>query len=796
MLRQILAALFPGEAPSPLLRRAWTAAFLLFPPALVAGFLLLMRNTPPVPVQSTINTAQSIQMARAYAVQQGIPVQTWAVSTSYSANETLLEFVNARPERSPLWKVAPPLSASVSFTPVSAPASGDQAATVQLSVDGKILGFTWKKPVLPDTGVTDAEALAMAGQRLPAGLAFGTPLVVKEDKDRTFTFHSASVPDTDLKATVILRGNHVTAFRVQAEPDEHAMANDGNTLQTALNIAGVCFLSLVSLFSIYRYASRTLQQEVSHQRSLLVAMLSGAFCILIGLNAVVNGDAGASVPKGAIILVFAVLGLAGGGLLAAAYGSGEGDVREAWPGKLTSLDAMLSGRILSCNVGISLLVGIMCACWLTLGLGLATTPFRLTMPQGSQKMLAPFLRMGWLITVVTYPLMALAFGAAGLLQPLAFLQRYAARARRWHLPVLIVCGGLVSALRVHSRSNIEFLAASAVFVLALLVPFFALDLLASLVCVTGLFSALGLAGSMANLSAPTDTSFLAHVLPAAAATVFAVICLKRGETCGEEQVRPLYARHIAERKSLEAEVSAAREAQLRLLPDKIPDFAGLHISAACVPAETVGGDFYDFFPLCDGRLGVFLAEGNGRGLAAALTIALAKGYLMHCVEKYSDPVEILARLETALGSIFDADSLTGFAFAAIRAGEGGAAGEIRYARTAAYPKVVVASPTGVAATERMVPVKGRTAPIAEGVAPLAAGDHVLLFTDGLGRRLATGNQHPEDVACSLAARGAQTTEQLRDSFFTYATGTWDPDDLTLVVIRTLAQAAGALEVVA
>ena len=238
MLRQIPAALFPGEAPSPLLRCAWTAAFLLFPPALVAGFLLLMRNTPPVPVQSTINTAQSIQMARAYAVQQGVPVQTWAVSTSYSANESLLEFVNARPERSPLWKVAPPVSASVTF----APASGDQAATVQLSVDGKILGFTWKKPVLPDTGVTDAEARAMAGQRLSAGLAFGTPLVVREDNDRTFTFHSASVRDTDLKATVTLRGNLVTAFRVQAEPDEQAMANDGNTLQTALNIAGVCFL--------------------------------------------------------------------------------------------------------------------------------------------------------------------------------------------------------------------------------------------------------------------------------------------------------------------------------------------------------------------------------------------------------------------------------------------------------------------------------------------------------------------------------------------------------------------------
>jgi serine phosphatase RsbU (regulator of sigma subunit) len=218
--------------------------------------------------------------------------------------------------------------------------------------------------------------------------------------------------------------------------------------------------------------------------------------------------------------------------------------------------------------------------------------------------------------------------------------------------------------------------------------------------------------------------------------------------------------------------------------------AGLHISAVCLPAETVGGDFYDFFPLGEGRLGVFIAEGNTRGLAAALTIALAKGYLMQCVERFQEPGEILSRLETALASMFDRESVaTDFAFAAIDT----VRGEISYARTNSYPKVVVVSAAGSpAASERMVPVKGRGSPIAEGRAPLAQGDHIVLFTDGIGRRLAAGNRRPEEAAALLVAdSSSETTDAIREKFFTSTRASLVPDDLTVVVIRLQALAGTA-----
>jgi len=538
------------------------------------------------------------------------------------------------------------------------------------------------------------------------------------------------------------------------------------------------------------------QQEVSHSRSLIVALLCAGFGILLALNAVVNSNTGA-VPLALILLVFAVMGVVCGALLAAAYGSGEGDIREAYPGKLTSLDAVLTGRLFCRNIGVSVLFGMACAGWLVLALGVMAAPFRIAQAQGSAVMSGPFVRLGGLMPFVLYPLLSLSFAAAGLLQPLAFLQRYVTKARRWHMPVLLCCAGLVSTLRSHSRSNGDFLVTSAILVAALLMPFFLLDLLSTMVCLTVVTSAMGLAISLAVAPSLTVTSVVVHIAVAAGAAGLALFCLARAPNVTEQQVRPLYARHIAQRLALEAEVSAAREAQLRLLPESVPDYAALDISAACVPAETVGGDFYDFFPLGDGRLGVFIAEGNNRGLAAALTIALAKGYLMQCVERFREPVEILMRLESMLSSIFTSDadagrsSLTDFAFASIDT----VAGEIRYARTGAYPKVVVVSSRAVVTSERLVPVSGRQSPISEGRAPLGPGDHVILFTDGIGRRLALGNRRPEDAAAALLSRTRgqipgqpATADQIGQRFFASTKTALEPDDLTLVVIQMRAEA--------
>ena len=52
---------------------------------------------------------------------------------------------------------------------------------------------------------------------------------------------------------------------------------------------------------------------------------------------------------------------------------------------------------------------------------------------------------------------------------------------------------------------------------------------------------------------------------------------------------------------------------------------GLSVTALCVPAREVGGDYYDFFPLDDDRVGVLIADVSGKGTSAALYMAELKG---------------------------------------------------------------------------------------------------------------------------------------------------------------------------
>ncbi len=73
--------------------------------------------------------------------------------------------------------------------------------------------------------------------------------------------------------------------------------------------------------------------------------------------------------------------------------------------------------------------------------------------------------------------------------------------------------------------------------------------------------------------------------------------------------------------SLKEEMRLAAEIQQRLMPDKIPEISGYQISAISIPAKEVGGDYYDFFDLEDGRTGVCLGDITGKGITAALLMS-------------------------------------------------------------------------------------------------------------------------------------------------------------------------------
>ena len=72
------------------------------------------------------------------------------------------------------------------------------------------------------------------------------------------------------------------------------------------------------------------------------------------------------------------------------------------------------------------------------------------------------------------------------------------------------------------------------------------------------------------------------------------------------------------------ELSLARIIQLGLLPQNVPEYAGLRIAPIYLPVDAVGGDFYDFIQFRDDAIGIFIADVSGHGVPAAMIASMVK----------------------------------------------------------------------------------------------------------------------------------------------------------------------------
>ncbi len=80
-------------------------------------------------------------------------------------------------------------------------------------------------------------------------------------------------------------------------------------------------------------------------------------------------------------------------------------------------------------------------------------------------------------------------------------------------------------------------------------------------------------------------------------------------------------RDLVERRRLEKELAIAREIQLSFLPERAPVIPGFELAGAALPHDEVGGDYFDFIPVTDTRMGLAIADVAGKGIPAALIMA-------------------------------------------------------------------------------------------------------------------------------------------------------------------------------
>jgi serine phosphatase RsbU (regulator of sigma subunit) len=103
-----------------------------------------------------------------------------------------------------------------------------------------------------------------------------------------------------------------------------------------------------------------------------------------------------------------------------------------------------------------------------------------------------------------------------------------------------------------------------------------------------------------------------------------------------------------ERERIEQELRIARLIQQTLLPKTLPQLPGYDVAAYYQPAREVGGDFYDFLDLEDGRLGLVVGDVTDKGVPAALVMATTRTMLRAAAQRLLSPGEVLRRANDAL----------------------------------------------------------------------------------------------------------------------------------------------------
>ena len=115
---------------------------------------------------------------------------------------------------------------------------------------------------------------------------------------------------------------------------------------------------------------------------------------------------------------------------------------------------------------------------------------------------------------------------------------------------------------------------------------------------------------------------------------------------------PFWQQHLEqeriERERIEQELRVARRIQQASLPEEVPTLAGWQISPYYRPAREVGGDFYDFHLLSEGRLGLVVGDATGKGVPAALVMSTTCGMLRLAAQSSSSPGQMLQRVNEAL----------------------------------------------------------------------------------------------------------------------------------------------------
>jgi len=240
---------------------------------------------------------------------------------------------------------------------------------------------------------------------------------------------------------------------------------------------------------------------------------------------------------------------------------------------------------------------------------------------------------------------------------------------------------------------------------------------------------------------------------------------------------------------MKRDLDQAADIQGRMLPDHAPNVPGAELAGFNLPCRTVGGDYYDFFPYPDGKVGLTLGDVSGKGMPASLMMAELHARVQVLAEDPGDLGPFMVRLNKATCAKCPSNRFVTFFFCVLDP----ASGELSYANAGHNPPILVRANGAAEMLEGGGPVLGilSTAPYSEMNARLDHGDMLVLYSDGVTeannaafdefdeeRFIQVLKQHRHQPATAIV-------EAVTRALTEFCAGAPQADDITLAVAKRL-----------
>jgi sigma-B regulation protein RsbU (phosphoserine phosphatase) len=240
-------------------------------------------------------------------------------------------------------------------------------------------------------------------------------------------------------------------------------------------------------------------------------------------------------------------------------------------------------------------------------------------------------------------------------------------------------------------------------------------------------------------------------------------------------------------RALREEMRWASHIQQKLLPKHVPQLSCFDIFGACRPAESVAGDYFDYIPLPDGRMGVVIGDVVGHGLGPALIMAGTRRLLRALVEIHHDLGDILTLANRVLEQDMDPGMFITLFFGCLDPGDG----SLTYAAGGHPAYLIDASGRSRRLAATGIPL----GMLANAVIPcgdpvlLRPGAVLLMVTDGFEEALSASDERfgIARVLDVVRARRAASAKEIVDALYAeldaFCTPATPADDTTAVVVK-------------